>query len=1065
MSRFQRTLRIVVLSNLLFAFTLSARGGDATTNRLQMRFPASESKPWFSADAPEDAVVLIQSTTNFAGWQELLRGHGPIPWVPDFSASSNSTRFLRARFQEKTEEDDWKNVLRDGDAFRSPEPPSGNLEPRWVKFAILLHEPGRVIFQDSSKYAFHYDFAHQRIPQFAKFTRLQFDSATLHTNNQQAVLGAILFPPTTNLFEVGIQFVGFDPYPRESVAEWFETVRAMLGLSPAVQAFYLPTFEQRETALQNTAWFAERGITISSVDRWVIADQIYAPGWALGRLVFVPANQITDAYRVGTLKPADILLTDAVPAEVPPLAGIITLTPATPNSHVALLARSFGIPFIYVAQPDFPERVMSWNGREVLMRAVEGYAEHPVLVTPVAAPLPEAIREQLKALKAPPKLNLPAKSDLGAISVSTVTLQPSDIRFVGGKAANYGILRRSIPTNCPTPAIAFTFGLWDAYLDQMLPNGQTLRGAIAERLEPFSWPPDIAALQTALAEIRKLITDSADFSPDQQAAILQVLQSAGFEPTHNIRFRSSTNVEDSEQFSGAGLYDSFSGCLADDLDSDNAGPSTCDPSEGKERGVFRALRKVYASFYNDNAVLERLRHSVTETNVGMAVLVHYSTPDEFELANGVATLAIRHHGPDSWEIRTRLVTQLGAISVTNPDSAARPEEVQVVEFASSSRPFLSVSARSSLVPLGDTVLQWEQEYAELYGLLKAAAQKWQQELGTNQFTILDFEYKKEQPGKLSIKQIRPLPLPPIATQPAPYVISTTNRYVVLQGEFGDVISNHRLKSAWGIATRNLHWSNSNLTSSVVAGIDAEFRLGTNTIRLAGPLNALPDYSFTRETDYTEDKWNVLAGSDRLQFYWRVYDLAVTGQTVGPLAVLEDHRLQFAVTYPTAQAALNNDDFSITNTMTDQVWITPVMPLNADRKRQERSFQARSLNIATTFYWPDEPRETGAGYTAPLLAWVGTTIEGLTSTPITLLGDYSQTYRPGRPGHHNASEDFVFDPWLEPGLSGAQLAELAAANIRAIIVRRGRPITPVNSGIEDAEDIFLLWGLDGAFRKL
>jgi hypothetical protein len=35
--------------------------------------------------------------------------------------------------------------------------------------------------------------------------------------------------------------------------------------------------------------------------------------------------------------------------------------------------------------------------------------------------------------------------------------------------------------------------------------------------------------------------------------------------------------------------------------------------------VFRALRKVYASFYNDNAVLDRLRLGVNEDQVGMAL--------------------------------------------------------------------------------------------------------------------------------------------------------------------------------------------------------------------------------------------------------------------------------------------------------------------------------------------------------------------------------------------------------------------------------------------------------------
>ena len=87
--------------------------------------------------------------------------------------------------------------------------------------------------------------------------------------------------------------------------------------------------------------------------------------------------------------------------------------------------------------------------------------------------------------------------------------------------------------------------------------------------------------------------------------------------------------------------------------------SICDPSKPDERGVFRAIRRVFASFYNDNAYLERLRWSVDENSVGMAVLVHHSFPDPTELANGVAIVRRRF---SSWEIR--LVSQVGAVSVT-----------------------------------------------------------------------------------------------------------------------------------------------------------------------------------------------------------------------------------------------------------------------------------------------------------------------------------------------------------------------------------------------------------------
>ena len=95
-----------------------------------------------------------------------------------------------------------------------------------------------------------------------------------------------------------------------------------------------------------------------------------------------------------------------------------------------------------------------------------------------------------------------------------------------------------------------------------------------------------------------------------------------------LRFRSSSNAEDSQDLTGAGLYDSFSGCIADDTDGDNQGPSHGDPNEPEERGVLRAIEKVFASFYNENAWLERLRHGVPEQDTGMAVLVHQNFPDQ-----------------------------------------------------------------------------------------------------------------------------------------------------------------------------------------------------------------------------------------------------------------------------------------------------------------------------------------------------------------------------------------------------------------------------------------------------
>jgi len=278
-------------------------------------------------------------------------------------------------------------------------------------------------------------------------------------------------------------------------------------------------------------------------------------------------------------------------------------------------------------------------------------------------------------------------------------------------------------------------------------SGSTLREEIDNRLSGYTYPPaDMAALSADLRAVREIFKDTSitSFTPLQIVAIEGLLLDGqyGFDLNEKLRFRSSTNVEDSEQFTGAGLYDSYSGCLADEFDGDEIGPSVCDPCQPNERGVFRAIRKVFASFYNDNAFLERLRHGVNEAEVGMAVLVHHSFPDEIELANGVATIDKRGLGANMY---ITLVTQDGAVSVTNPDPSSIPEEVIVRVYSSGTVGPPKLTRSSNLVPLGSTVMEWDQDYRDLTDLLIAVSSEFSSVTGKTEY-LLDLEYKKVAPG-------------------------------------------------------------------------------------------------------------------------------------------------------------------------------------------------------------------------------------------------------------------------------------------------------------------------------
>jgi len=913
-------------------------------------------------------------------------------------------------------------------------------EPDWVKFTIILapYDPNIVYFQDSRAYTFHYDFATELLDPFIGMSPSEYDEVTLYEQGQQAVLGAVIMPATgyssqPALPEYGIQFVRQDPYTREEIAEMFNVVKSSIIAEPGVQAFYFPSYEQLATAQANRDWFESQGIPVSSTARWAEGNALYSEGWALGELKFFSGDQIQTAYLAGDLLPGDILLTDGVPAEVPFVAGIISLLPSTPNSHVAILAKTYGVPFVHLALAEDANLAQELVGRKIVLRVFDEYGGGIRLIE-VEGVLDDATIAEILALKTPAPLEISPMVSYGAYSGSTEGLVPSDIQYFGGKAANFGILRAAVPDKSPA-AVAFSFDLWNDFLDQNIGGGRTLREEIAARLSGYSYPPsDMAALSAELEGIREdLFKDrsATSFAPQLENAVIDTLQdpSYGFDENRKIRFRSSTNVEDSNRFTGAGLYDSFSGCLADDLDGDSAGPCICDPNEDNERGVFRAIRKVFASFYNDNAFLERLRHDVNESDVGMALLVHHSFPDEIELANGVATL---EKGSGTSRSIT-LVTQAGAVSVANPQDGSIPEEVSV--YVSSFGTYLTLVCPSNLVPLGGKVMEWEDDYRELSQLLVTAADEFGQVTGKTEY-ILDFEYKKVAAGGaalpaggLVVKQIREIPQPNDTPSITPFLINEAVQYCTFQGEFGDVFANHRLKSRWMLETKSLWLRGDNLKDSFYTTATLKYTASGRIRSLSGTPSLWPFATHSFDGTDVLDGWFMhhLPNPRACELYTNNVPTQVTPAENPMLTLLDLGGLVLRVEYD--QPVPSWDWEGPRTTTTDEIYLCPCPEPQAGDFLKERNFydEVNDVNITTSFYWP--PRPGGIIiYTAPLVRWVETVIDGYTTEPVVLHGWYSQTYRPE---HHNIGEHFLFEPRLEPGISQHILDELRAQDIRLI----------------------------------
>lgn len=955
----------------------------------------------------------------------------------------------------------WKNqIVFPDDPFRVAG--TSDDQPGWVKFTILLepYDPNIVYFQDGHEYTFHYQFATELLEPFIAMTPEEFDQATLFEEGQKAILGAVILPPTGGYppppayLEYGIQFVRQDPYTKEEIAEMFSVVKASISADPGVQAFYFPSYEQFATAKANRDWFEAQNIPISSAARWAEVNTCYSNGWALGELKYVEGYRIRSAYLAGELKPGDILLTDGVPAEIPFVAGIISLSLSTPNSHVAILAKTFGVPFAYLAVAEDAARALELVGHRIVLRAFDKDGGVEVRLIDIEGVLDEATIAEILLLKKPPALDISPMIPHGSYSASTDGLLPSDIKYFGGKAANFGILRTSIPDNSPV-SVALSFDLWNEFLDQRIHGGNTLREHINACLSRYSYPPsDMAALSDELHGIRHLFTDTYRtwFSEAQKDAILAILQDPqyGFDANKKIRFRSSTNVEDGERFTGAGLYDSFSGCLADDLDGDGWGPCRCDPSESGERGVFRAIRRVFASFYNDNAFLERLRHGINEADVGMALLVHRSFPDEIELANGVAT--VERIYASSWDIK--LVTQHGAISVTNPTDGSIPEEVSISVYSFGHFPTLV--RQSNLVPLGGKVMDWQDDYVKLSKLLVKVGKRFSEVTRKSKF-LLEMEYKKVAPdGDLVVKQVRRIPQPDTEQTVIPFLINEPAEYCTFQGEYGDVFANHGLKSRWLLQTQSLWLAEENLKDSLYTNVELEYAADGRIRALSGALPLLPNAFHRCNGGKTIDGWLMhhLPNRRACELHTDNVSIEVT-LAESPMLTLQDIGcLTLNVEYE--RPVPSRDHTGLTTTTVDQARLCPCLQPQTGDLLQQRSFKGpNGVLIKTSFYWPPPPKGPVAGYTAPLVRWVETVVEGYAAEPVVLHGYYSQTYRPE---HHNFSENFLFEPQLEPGLSEALLAELRAKGIRLIYVRGGMSDTQIRTdGFEDGS--FLSGDLD------
>ncbi len=529
-------------------------------------------------------------------------------------------------------------------------------------------------------------------------------------------------------------------YEPQTMARVWRRLQDSFGF--AVLHFHPVTAKEREAAL----FYEEAGVPVywgTDLETVMCGNRVegfipYSKGVGFGRIRivheddwenFVPSRQ-------------DILVLDFLPVQFDlPVAGVISSAEQNVLGHVNMLAMREGIPNCYVAGA--AEKLAAWDGR---LAALSVSCKEWNLREATA----EEVKEALEARRPVPLTVEPADWTYGLLPGLEDEAGKYPVSRVGAKAANLMRFYPELPPAVRVRGFAIPFRFYREFLENqwVVAARMSLWDFIQRevRKPEFQGDPDYRAFRCA--QIQQLIRRGW-VDPGVITRICERIREVFGSWQVPVRFRSSSNAEDSPFFSGAGLYDSTTACASDSLDSDREGPCRCEPWRAEERTVERALRKVWASFWKPHAVEERIWYGIPPEKVGMAVLVTPAFTDEE--ANGVAMTGSPWDPGDG---KYWVTCQAGEASAVRP---APGEKVEWDLVDVSAWPAVSVRrlARSNLTGSERFVLT-NAELRRLAEVLRALDTAYEGVPGIpRELVRLDVEFKLDAGRKLKIKQVRP----------------------------------------------------------------------------------------------------------------------------------------------------------------------------------------------------------------------------------------------------------------------------------------------------------------------
>lgn len=304
-----------------------------------------------------------------------------------------------------------------------------------------------------------------------------------------------------------------------------------------------------------------------------------------------------------------VILAPETIADLPPVAGILTVQEGNALSHIQLLARNLGIPNVVVDRGLLPE-IEARIGSEVVLLSSPGGIVRMDQDSAVwdryftrQEEKPASIRIDLD------KLDL---DDTRLFSLDDLRATDSG-RVVGPKAAKLGELKMRFP-DMVSAGLAIPFGVFRRHLQQeMEPGGPTLYDWMVTNYNRLEQIPDTEIRQSELhfflTEVRDRISRSR-ISTDLQGELKQRMEAVfGADGSYGVFVRSDTNVEDLPGFTGAGL-------------------NLTVPNVIGYANILDAIKAVWASPFTERAYGWRQALMEQPEHVYAAVLLHKTVPAE-----------------------------------------------------------------------------------------------------------------------------------------------------------------------------------------------------------------------------------------------------------------------------------------------------------------------------------------------------------------------------------------------------------------------------------------------------